>query len=298
MTSIVRADPRVIGSDKSKGRGYWRLRLRALRRSPSAVIGMTGLALLALAAIFAPILSPYSPTEQNYEALRSPPSPDHPFGTDDVGRDVLSRVLWGGRQSLLVGVVAVAIGVAGGTVMGLISGFYGGWVDNALQRVIEIFMAFPTILFLMSIVAMLGPGLNTVMVGVGLAYIPSYARLVRGSVLANRHLDYVLASQALGARDYQIMFRHILPNILTPLIVYATLSLGGAILLTAGLSFIGLGAQPPSPEWGAMLLSGRAQLRQLWWMSIFPGVAIFIAVISINLLGDGLRDALDPRSIS
>jgi peptide/nickel transport system permease protein len=194
--------------------------------------------------------------------------------------------------------VAVAIGVAGGTVMGLVSGFYGGWVDTVLQRIIEIFMAFPTILFLMSIVAMLGPGLNTVMIGVGVAFIPSYARLVRGSVLANRHLDYVLASQALGARDHELMIRHILPNILTPVIVYATLSLGGAILLTAGLSFIGLGAQPPSPEWGAMLLSGRAQLRQLWWMSIFPGLAIFIAVMSINLLGDGLRDALDPRSMS
>ncbi len=281
-----------------KPRGYWQMRLRALWRSPSAMIGATGLILLALAAIFAPILSPYTPTEQNYEALRSPPSTDHPFGTDDVGRDVLSRVLYGGRQSLMVGVVAVVIGVAGGVVMGLVSGFYGGWVDNLIQRLVEIFMAFPTILFLMSFVAMLGPGLNTVMVGVGLAFIPSYARLVRASVLANRHLDYVLASQALGARDYEIMVRHILPNILTPVIVYATLSLGGAILLTAGLSFIGLGAQPPSPEWGAMLLSGRAQLRQLWWMSIFPGIAIFIAVMSINLLGDGLRDALDPRFIS
>jgi ABC-type dipeptide/oligopeptide/nickel transport system permease subunit len=275
--------------------GYWQRRVRALRRNPSAMIGFGGLLLLVLLAAAAPLISPYSPIEQNYDALRQPPSAEYLFGTDDVGRDIFTRVLWGGQQSLTVGVLAVAIAVTGGVVIGLISGYYGGWVDVIIQRLVEVIMAFPAILFLFSIVAVLGPGLNTVMVGVGLAFIPSYARLVRASVMANRGLEYVVASRALGATDRQIMVRHILPNIIAPVIIYATLSLGGAILLTAGLSFLGLGAQPPAPEWGAMLLYGRAQLRQSWWMSFFPGLAIFIAIMCINLLGDGLRDALDPH---
>ncbi|MBE2267828.1 MAG: ABC transporter permease, partial [Anaerolinea sp.] len=183
----------------------------------------------------------------------------------------------------------------GGVVIGLISGYYGGLLDTVIQRVLEIIMAFPTVLLLLAIVAALGPNLATVMIAIGFSSIPGYARLVRASVLSAKNMDYITASRALGAADRAIMFRHILPNVIAPIIIYGTLGLGNAILVTAGLSFIGLGAQPPSPEWGSMLLYGRQFLRQAWWMSVFPGLAVFIAVLCINLLGDGLRDALDPK---
>jgi len=245
--------------------------------------------------LLSPLLMPYDPTGMDYDHLLETPGKAHPWGTDDLGRDILSRVLSGGRESLRVAFIAIALGMGGGVVVGLLSGFYGGWVDNLIQRIVEIMMAFPTILLLLSIVAALGPSLGTVLIAIGISSIPGYSRLVRGSVLAAKNFEYVTAARLIGATSRRIMFRHILPNIVAPIIIYSTLGLGGAIMMTAGLSYVGLGAQPPSPEWGAMLNYGRSYLRDAWWMSFFPGLAIFVAVLCINILGDGLRDALDPK---
>jgi peptide/nickel transport system permease protein len=259
------------------------------------MVGLMGLGALVLAVLLAPILSPYDPTAMDFGHLMAPPSPAHPFGTDDLGRDVLSRVLWGGRESLRVSLMGITVAMLGGTIVGLISGYVGGWVDTVLQRVMEVLLAFPSILLMLSIVAVLGAGMGTVLVALGISGIPAVSRLVRGSALAAKHREYVTAARVVGATDRRIMARHILPNIAAPLIIYSTLGLGGAITAAAGLSYIGLGAQPPSPEWGAMLNAGRRFMRDAWWMSLFPGLAIFIAVLCVNLLGDGLRDALDPR---
>lgn len=273
----------------------WRLTWRSLRRNPAAITGMAGLILLLLATVAAPWIAPFNPNEIDRGHLLEQPGLLHWCGTDDLGRDILSRVLWGGRESLRVAFTAIAIGLAGSLIVGLVSGYYGGAVDLIIQRIVDVFLAFPTILLLLSIVAALGPSLGTVLVALGISSIPGASRLVRGSVLAAKNYEYVTAAQVVGVTNRRIMVRHILPNILAPIIIYSTVGLGGAIMATAGLSYIGLGAQPPSPEWGAMLNSGRTYLRQAWWMSVFPGLGIFISVLSVNLLGDGLRDALDPR---
>jgi len=272
-------------------RSAWRM----LRRNPIAMAALVGFLLLVLAVIMAPLITSIPPNAHDYEHLLEPPSWAHPFGTDDLGRDIFSRVLWGGRESLRVAVLAIVVAVSGGIVVGLVSGYFGGWVDTLLMRIVDVLLAFPSILLLLSIVAALGPNLGTVLIALGISAIPAFSRLVRGSVLAARNYEYVTAARVLGASDGYIMFTQILPNILAPLIIYATVGLGGAILTTAGLSYLGLGAQPPSPEWGAMLNAGRAQLREAWWMSVFPGLAIFLAVLFVNLLSDGLRDALDPK---
>ena len=272
-----------------------RIAWRQFRRNPVGMIGLIGLSAVLLITLLAPSLAPYSPTEMDFQAIKQPPGPDHLFGTDDLGRDTLSRVIWGGRESIRVGFIAIALAMTGGVIVGTISGYYGGRLDAIIQRVVEVFMAFPTILMLLSIVAVLGPGLTTVLIAIGISLIPAYSRVVRGSVLAAKKREYVTAAQVVGASHSRIMRRHILPNIMSLVIIYGTLGLGSSILLTAGLSYIGLGAQPPSPEWGSMLLYGRSFVRTAWWMSVFPGMAIFVVVLCINLLGDGLRDALDPR---
>jgi peptide/nickel transport system permease protein len=259
------------------------------------MLGLIGFTLLILAILLAQILAPVNPTVMDYDHILEPPSAAHLFGTDDLGRDIFSRVLWGGQESLRVALLAVTVAAAGGIVIGLTSGYFGGKVDAIAMRIVDVLLAFPSILLVLSIVAALGPNLGTVLIALGLSSIPGAARFVRGSVLAARNYEYVTAARVLGASDAYIMFTQILPNTMAPLIVYSTLGLGGAIMATAGLSYIGLGAQPPSPEWGAMLNYGRAYLRNAWWMSVFPGLAIFAAVFFINLLGDGLRDALDPK---
>lgn len=275
--------------------GQWRIAWRTLRKSPTSILGMCGILFMIVVTLSSPVIAPYDPTRMDYDSLLSPPSSLHLWGSDDLGRDILSRVLWGGRESLRVAVLAIGLGMGGGVVVGLISGFYRGAVDSVIQRLVEVMLAFPSILLMLTIVAALGPSLTTVLIALGISSIPAYSRLVRGSVLAASNLDYVIAARIVGARDRQIMVRHILPNILAPIIIYSTLGLGGAIMVTAGLSYIGLGAQPPSPEWGAMLNYGRSYLRDAYWMSVFPGIAIFVCVLSINMLGDGLRDALDPK---
>ncbi len=295
MTSAGRRAAPAGGQGTAEKARARRSAWRMLRRNPIAMAALVGFLLLVLAVIMAPLITSIPPNAHDYEHLLEPPSWAHPFGTDDLGRDIFSRVLWGGRESLRVAVLAIVVAVSGGIVVGLVSGYFGGWVDTLLMRIVDVLLAFPSILLLLSIVAALGPNLGTVLIALGISAIPSFSRLVRGSVLAARNYEYVTAARVLGASDGYIMFTQILPNILAPLIIYATVGLGGAILTTAGLSYLGLGAQPPSPEWGAMLNAGRAQLREAWWMSVFPGLAIFLAVLFVNLLSDGLRDALDPK---
>jgi peptide/nickel transport system permease protein len=281
---------RVV-SHESVGRIAW----RSLRANPVAMFGLIGIVLLVLVVLLAPVIAPFDPTEMNYKALMQAPNGEHLFGTDDMGRDILSRVLWGGRESLRVGFFGIIVAMGGGICIGLVSGYYGGVVDGFIQRIVDIMLAFPSVLLLLSIVAALGPDLGTVLIALAISNIPGYSRLVRGSVLAAKNYEYVVSAQVIGANNTRIMGRHILPNIVAPIIIYSTLGLGSAIMATAGLSYIGLGAQPPSPEWGAMLNYGRVFLQDGWWMSVFPGLAIFIVVLCVNLLGDGLRDALDPK---
>ncbi len=274
----------------------WFFVLESLFRNRVAMTGLALLLLMVLLTIFAPLIAPYPPDNIDYNTVLTAPTRAHPFGTDDLGRDILSRVIWGGRESLRTGYLATLIGLGGGVLVGLFSGYVGGWVDSLIQRIVEVLLAFPSILLLLSIVSALGPNLVTVMIAIGISSIPGYTRLMRGSVLAAKNMDYVTAARLLGARDSRIMLRHLLPNIFGPILIYGTLSLGGAIMLTAGLSYLGLGAQPPSPEWGAMLNYGRAYLQNGWWMSAFPGLAVFITVLSINLFGDGLQEAMNPKT--
>lgn len=278
-----------------KAESQWQIAWRTLRRNPVAMIALGGVILLTVLTIMAPVLAPFDPASLDYEHLLEAPSKLHPLGTDNLGRDILSRVLWGGRESLRVGLMGTVVAMVGGVILGLVSGYYGGPVDNLIMRFTDIWLAFPTILLLLSIVAALGPSLSTVLIALGISSIPGYARLVRGSVLSAKNYEYVVAARVLGATDTRIMLRHILPNIVPPIIIYSTLGVGGAIRMTVGLSYIGLGAQPPSSEWGAMLNLARSFLRDAWWMSVFPGLAISSAVLCVNVIGDGLRDALDPR---
>lgn len=275
---------------------FLKLLWKQLRKNHLAMIGGVLLLGFFMAALFAPLLSPYDPLAQDLYNRLEPPSLDHPFGTDDFGRDILSRVIYGSRISLRIGVVAVVIALALGTSIGLIAGYWGGLLDQVLMRLMDLLLAFPSILLAIGIVAILGPGLENAMLAIGLVAVPQYARLVRASALSVREMDYVQASRALGAGHTRILLVAILPNCLAPLIVQATLGLATAILDAAGLSFLGLGAQPPLPEWGAMLSNGRELIVRAPWVLTFPGIAIFLTVLAFNLFGDSLRDALDPKS--
>lgn len=268
---------------------------RQFRRQPSAIAGGVILLLLVLGAIFAPIFAPHEPAEQIRGASLHPPSGDYLFGTDVFGRDIFSRVLYGGRISLRIGLISVAIAATSGIILGMLAGYYGRWVDSLIMRFMDMLLALPGILLALVIVAVLGPSITNVMLAVGTSAVPAFTRIVRGSVLAAREMTYVEAARVVGARDRVILRRHILPNIVAPVIVLGTLNIASAIIIGASLSYLGVGVQPPTPEWGAMLSDGRDYLRAQWWIATFPGFAIFIAVLSINLLGDGLREALDPR---
>ncbi len=270
----------------------WRL----LRRHHLALAGGIILGLLGAAALLAPLLAPCDPLAQDLYGRLQPPSAAHLLGTDEFGRDILSRVLYGARLSLRLGLVCVAMALAAGTLLGLVAGYWGGLADALLMRLVDLMLAFPSILLAIAIVAVIGPGIDKVMVAVSIVLVPQYARLVRAAVLSIREMPYVEAARALGAPDWRILWLSILPNCLAPLVVQSTLSLATAILDAAGLSFLGLGAQPPTPEWGAMLSGGRDLLLRAPWVMTFPGLAIFAAALGLNLFGDGLRDALDPRS--
>ncbi len=256
---------------------------------------MVILGVLALLAVLAPFLPLADPIQiDSPRALYSPGTP-YLFGSDQYGRDVFSRVLFGSRVSLMIGPLAVGIALVPGVAVGLLAGYHGGWVDVVLMRIVDVMLAFPGILLALGIVAVLGPSLTSLMVAVGISSIPTYARLTRASVLSARENLYVDAARVVGASDLSVLVRHILPNVVAPIIVVATLGVGAAILVAATLSFLGLGSQPPTPEWGRMLSEGRQYLREQWWIATFPGLAIMLAVLALNMLGDGLRDALDPR---
>jgi peptide/nickel transport system permease protein len=272
----------------------WRQTIDRLWRNQAAMAGMVIIVVLVLIAVFAPSLVRFGETDHAGKSL-TPPNSINWAGTDVLGRDVFSRIMLGTRISLSVGILSVAIGASAGLVLGLTAGYYTGKVDAAIVMLTDILLAFPGILLAIGIVAVLGPGLSNVMIAVGISAIPAYTRLVRGSVLTAREHEYVMASQVTGCGPARTMFRHIMPNILTPVIVLATLDIPTAILSAAGLSFLGLGAQPPTPEWGAMVSDGRQYLRVAWWLTTCPGLAIMITVLAINQFGDGLRDALDPR---
>jgi peptide/nickel transport system permease protein len=266
-----------------------------LVRNRSALVGGAVLLVIVLVALAAPLIAPYDPIKSNQRLSLTPPSPEHLMGTDRFGRDIFSRVIWAGQTSLPIGLVSVAIGVLFGVSLGLMAGYYGGWFDAVSMRFVDLLLAFPGILLALAIIAILGGSLTNLMIAVGIASIPDYVRITRGSVLSMKEREFVLAARVVGARGPSIMWRHILPNTVAPLIVLATLGTAAAIITGAALSFLGLGVKPPTPEWGNMLAEGREFLQRAPWVAFFPGVAIMLTVLAINLLGDGLRDTLDPR---
>ena len=268
---------------------------KRLKKSKLAVVGLVIIIILFLVAIFANVIAPYGYAKQNLQATFQSPSAKHIFGTDEFGRDIFSRVVFGSRISLEVGFIAVTIAVIIGGLLGAMAGYYGGKIDNFIMRSMDVLLAIPQILLAISIVAALGPGLINLMIAVGISSIPGYARIVRASVLSVKDQEFVEAARAVGSSNARIIFKHIIPNVMAPIIVQATLGVALAILTAAGLSFIGLGIQPPTPEWGSMLSSGRGYIRDYWYMTMFPGLAIVITIFALNVLGDGLRDALDPR---
>lgn len=274
---------------------YMGMALSRLIRRHAAVIGMVVLGVLLVGAVFAPIVAPYDPLEAEPQSAFSAPDLAHYFGTDYIGRDIFSQVLYGGRISLQVGFISVGIGAFFGVILGLLAGYHGRRLDSIIMRLMDVLLAFPGILLAMVIVAVLGTNLTNLMVAVGISLIPVYTRLVRATVLSEKENLYVEAARVVGCPDARIMLKHILPNVIAPVIVLSTQGLGRAIIASASLSFLGLGAQPPTPEWGMLASGGRNYLRNAWWISTFPGLAILVAVIAINLVGDGLRDALDPR---
>src|SRR5215467_4535364 len=272
-----------------------RLALRRLLRRRAAVVGLAVVVFFIALAVLAPLLAPYDPIATDWRAVRKPPSALHFFGTDELGRDVLARVIWGARASLMAGLVSVSIAVAVAVPLGLISGYLGGVVDGLVMRVVDAMLAIPFLILAIALAAFLGPNLMNAMIAIGVVQTPIFTRLTRGQALAVKHEDYIEAARAVGNPHRRILVRHILPNILAPISVQATLAVAAAIIAEASLSFLGLGQQPPAPSWGSMLNTASHFLSQAPWMALWPGLAIFTLVLSFNLLGDGLRDALDPR---
>jgi peptide/nickel transport system permease protein len=269
--------------------------VRAALSARGARFGVIVVALITLMAVFAPLVSPYDPLHQDVNNLLGPPTPSHLFGTDNTGRDVLSRVVWGTRVSLAAGLISVAIALVVGCTIGLAAGYWGGRADSVLMRLIDAVLSFPALVLALALGAVLGAGLGGVLIALGVVYTPTFARLMRGQVLSVRTREFVHAARVLGGADMWILWRHVLPNAATPIVVQASLSIGFAILAEASLSFLGLGVQPPEPSWGSMINAGRGYLQQAPWMVFGPGAALFVTVLGLNFLGDGIRDALDPR---
>jgi peptide/nickel transport system permease protein len=271
---------------------------RALRHfgyNPLTLFSLILIAVLVFTGLFAPLLSPYDPVEISPDLRLTPPSGSHALGTDEVGRDILSRVIWGARISLQIGLTIVFFAAAIGLFIGLVSGYFGGILDQVLMRFTDMFMSFPTLVLAIAMTAALGPSLFNAVLAMIIVWWPIYARLVRGEVLTVREKEYIKAIKALGAHPFKILFFHVLPNSIDVIIVRASIDFGNAVMFCAALSFIGLGAQPPQPEWGAMVTTGRDYLRDAWWLVTFPGLAIFLTVMAFNLFGDSLRDFLDPK---
>ncbi|KAA0895091.1 oligopeptide ABC transporter permease [Oryzomonas rubra] len=266
-----------------------------LARNRFAVAGAIVVLLMLAVALLAPLIVHFGPNEINAREVLDPPSLRHWFGTDDLGRDVFSRIVYGARISLLVGFAAAGIAVLIGTVLGLVAGFYGGWIDNILMRVVDIMFCFPTFFLILAVITFLRPSIWYIMIVIGLTGWMGVARLVRAETLSIREMDYIMAARCIGCSDRRIIFRHILPNAVSPALVAATLGIAGAILTESALSFLGIGVQPPTPSWGNILTSGKDYIEFAWWLSLFPGLAILVTVLAYNLLGEGVRDALDPR---
>lgn len=267
----------------------------ALLRSPLAIVGLIVIGVFVFLAIAAPVLAPFTPTEQKLSQRLKPPTADHLMGTDQLGRDLWSRMLYGARISLTIGLVVVIAAGLFGIMVGLVAGYAGGVVDEILMRITDVFFAFPALILAMAIAGALGPSLENAMVAIAVVSWPVYARLVRGQVLSLRRREFIEAAESVGVPTLRILRKHLLPNALAPILVQASFDMGGAILAAAGLSFIGFGAQPPTPEWGVMISDGRKYISTQPWLSLFPGLGILLTVAAFNLIGDGLRDALDPR---
>lgn len=278
-------------STSAKRRYRW---LTYFRRDKKAIVGLVILSLMIVGALFAPVITPYDPNDQEYEFLEAP-TVAHPLGTDDLGRDLFSRIIHGARISLFVGLITVAISLVVGVLMGLLAGFYGGWLDTIIMRYIDLQWAFPNFIIAVYLVAVFGTGLSNVIVAVTLAFLDDFARITRGMVLSIREEEFILAARSIGVSNVRILFRHILPSAVAPIIVLATISVSYAILAEAGLSFLGLGVKPSTPTWGLILSDARSFFSRAWWLAVFPGLAIMLTVLSINFLGDTLRDIFDVR---
>jgi peptide/nickel transport system permease protein len=299
--SVAEIESHQLELDAPSEGGLWSEAVYRLSRNPSAIIGAFLVLMFVVAAVFAPVIAPYGPLDQNLSLLKAggiPPGPSvhHIFGVDLLGRDVFTRILYGARYSLLIGVVSVSIGLSIGLLLGAIAGYVGGAADTVIMRAMDIMLAIPGLLFAIGIVAMLGPGLKQIMIAIGVVNIPIFARLLRGSILAQRENDFVLAARSVGVRSRVILFSHILPNAISVVVVQATLAMATAIIDVAGLGFLGLGPQDPStPEWGTMLTDVNSYLEAAPWLAIIPGLAIVVSVLGFNLIGDALREALDPK---
>ena len=288
MNALTLPRPATLKPTRSP---FW----RKFSANRGALLGAALILTFVLAALLAPWLAPFDPLKTSFLAVRKAPSALNWLGTDELGRDLLSRLLWGARSSLLAGVVSVAIALLVGVPLGLVAGYFGGWLDALVSRLVEALLSCPFLVLAIALGAFLGPSLGNAMIAIGLSAMPVFARLTRGQVLAIRHEDYLEGARAIGLPDRWILWRYVLPNILSPLVVQATLTIAAAILAEASLSFLGLGQQPPMPSWGSMLNTAKNFMEQAPWMSIAPGVCIYLTVLGFNLLGDGLRDALDPR---
>jgi peptide/nickel transport system permease protein len=293
----ARGGSEAVGAAEPRGRaaGGWRSILRPALRNRLVLFGAGIIALMAVLAVCAEVVAPYDPTEMKVVDALKAPSRAHLFGTDRFGRDILSRTIYGSRIALGVALSSITMAMLVGSVLGLVGGFVGGWSDLAIGRLMDILFSFPTLILAIAISAMLGPGLNNAVLAIAVVYAPLFCRVARGPVIAERGKEHVAAAVGLGAGSTRVIFRHILPNVLAPLIVQGSVALAFAILIEASLSYVGLGTQPPDPSWGTMLNEGRSYLETAPWMSIFPGIAIMLAVLGFNLLGDGLRDVLDPK---
>ncbi|WP_241236356.1 nickel transporter permease [Brevibacillus marinus] len=269
--------------------------LRRFRKNRRAMIGLWIVSIFVVVAIFAPWIAPYDPIQQNMQKMLEGPSLAHPFGTDEFGRDILSRIVYGAQISLMIGTVGVLLAVVFGVLLGTIAGYFGGLIDSVIMRLMDILLAFPSFLLALAIVSVLGPGMVNVMIAIGIFSVPTFSRVARSAVISIKNVEYIEAAKAMGATHTRIIWKHILPNSFSPIIVLATLRIATAIISAAGLSFLGMGAQPPTPEWGAMLSTGREYLRVAPHVSTIPGLAIMFVVLGFNMLGDGLRDALDPK---
>jgi len=289
---ILVSRPRPSGSTRTAGR---RALLGRAVRSRGAGFGLVSIVVVLLAAVSASLIAPYNPNQIQSVGILTAPTPQYPLGTDAIGRDTLSRIIFGTRVSILAGAVSVGVALTAGVLIGLVAGYYGGWIDDVLMRIVDALYSFPALLLALAITAVLGPGLVNVMLAIGVVFTPAFARLVRGQALSVRERDFVMAARVTGARPWRIMAIHIWPNVTAPIIVQASLQVAAAIVIEAGLSFLGLGVQPPAPSWGSMLKEGYQYMEQAPWLAFAPGAAIFVTVLAFNLFGDGLRQALDPR---